>query len=315
MTQLGGPPRFDWRDAVVLESPPPRSQRRQRLAAGAAFVLAVAGVLAVVGLARVVLAVVALIALAGGARAVARRVRPHWSSILLTAGRVPELLVRTASKAVRRVPELVERLRPAALRAGAEGRVFLLAVFRFAHTGALTAATATVRALVLAHEFAVQAIVLGTAVLEERLRSADPAPRREALRLNTLGSELRRNGDPRLAAEHHRLALAIYRRLRDARAEALTLSNLALALAAAEEDAAAVEAFEQALAILRSLGYAQYEGQVAANLATLHDRCGRAEEAGVWLRVAFEKLPPGSRVYRQVEQRLCRGSRAAEATT
>lgn len=134
-------------------------------------------------------------------------------------------------------------------------------------------------------------------------------PHRQALRLNALGVQLRRDGDREQAAEQHRAALAIVRELGDRRAEALTLNNLALALVHTEGGvAAAVQDFEQALIILRELGDEEHEGQVIANLALVRRRQGRDEDAESLLNAALDKLPPESPAYRQVEEQLRRAS-------
>jgi tetratricopeptide (TPR) repeat protein len=132
--------------------------------------------------------------------------------------------------------------------------------------------------------------------------------RRQALRLNERGAQLRRRGDPEQAAEQHRVALEIVRELGDPHAEALTLNSLALALAQGGADAAAVQHFEQALTVLRELGDEEHEGQVIANLGFVHGRQGRSEEAVTLLSSALDKLPPESPAYRQVEEQLSRAS-------
>ena len=73
----------------------------------------------------------------------------------------------------------------------------------------------------------------------------------QALRLNELGAQLRREAKYEEAAEQHRAALAIVRELGDRQAEALTLNNLALALVHCGGVAVAVQHFEQSLDVLR----------------------------------------------------------------
>jgi tetratricopeptide (TPR) repeat protein len=144
------------------------------------------------------------------------------------------------------------------------------------------------------------------------VRQREPAgvdPHRQARRLNSLGVQLRREGDREQAAEQHRAALAIVRELGDRRAEALTLNNLALALVHTEGGVpAAVQHFEEALVLLRTLGDEEYEGQVIANLAFVRRRQGRDEDADSLLNAALDKLPPESSAYRQVEEQLRRAS-------
>lgn len=136
-----------------------------------------------------------------------------------------------------------------------------------------------------------------------------PAGRsRQALELNELGAQLRREGDPEQAAEQHRVALGIVRDLGDPQAEALTLNNLGLALAHAGAEEAAVRHLEQAVDVLRELGDEEHEGRVIANLGLVHRRQGHDEEAVSLLHAALDKLPPESSAYRQVEQELRRAS-------
>jgi tetratricopeptide (TPR) repeat protein len=130
----------------------------------------------------------------------------------------------------------------------------------------------------------------------------------QALRLNELGAQLRREGKFEEAAEQHRAALAILRELGDRQAEALTLNNLALALVHSGGVVVAVQHFEQALDVLRELGDEEHEGRVIANLAVVRRRQGRDEDAESLLHAALDKLPPESSAYRQVEEQLRRAS-------
>jgi len=134
-----------------------------------------------------------------------------------------------------------------------------------------------------------------------------PDRQQEALRLNELGAQLRRQGKHELAAQQHRAALAIVRSLGDRHDEALTLNNLALALAHAG-DATALQHFEQSLVVLRELGDEEHEGRVIANLGFVHRRLGRNEEAENLLRAALDKLPAESSAYRRVEEQLRQAS-------
>jgi tetratricopeptide (TPR) repeat protein len=129
---------------------------------------------------------------------------------------------------------------------------------------------------------------------------------REALRLNALGAQLRREGVYREAADQHRAALAIFREIGDQRAEALTLNNLALALSRSGEEEAAVELFEESAAILHALGDQQHEGQVIANLGLAYRHHGRSDQSADALKAALTKLNPGSTAYFKIEQELRR---------
>jgi hypothetical protein len=123
---------------------------------------------------------------------------------------------------------------------------------------------------------------------------------REALRANSAGTQLRRDGAYSEAAEQHRHALALYRELGNRRSEALTLNNLALALDRAG-DPGALDLFEEAAAILAELGEQQQEGEVIANLALAFRRRGSAERSAEVLEIALGKLNPESQAYRKVE--------------
>ena len=133
-------------------------------------------------------------------------------------------------------------------------------------------------------------------------------PHRRARRLNALGAQLRRDGDYAQAAEQHRQALAILRELDDRRAEALTLNNLALALVHTGGVSVAVEHFEQALVLLRELEDREHEGQVIANLGFVRHRQGRDDDAESLFNAALDRLPPESSAYRRVEEQLRRAS-------
>lgn len=125
--------------------------------------------------------------------------------------------------------------------------------------------------------------------------------RREALRLNGAGTQLRRDGAYLEAAEQHRLALALFQGLGDRRSEALTLNTLALALDRAG-DPAALDLFEEAATILGELGEQEQEGQVIANLALAFRRRGREDRSDEALEAALGKLDPASQAYRRVEE-------------
>jgi tetratricopeptide (TPR) repeat protein len=138
------------------------------------------------------------------------------------------------------------------------------------------------------------------------LARTQPGGSDQALRLNELGAQLRRRGEPEQAAEQHRVALEIARDLGDEEAEALTLNSLALALAEGGAEEEAVQHLEQARVVLHKLGDDEHEGQVIANLGLVHQRQGHEEEAVNLLHEALDKLPPESSAYRRIEQELVR---------
>ena len=130
--------------------------------------------------------------------------------------------------------------------------------------------------------------------------------RRQGVRANTLGVQLRREGDFAAAAEQHQLALELFRGIGDRRAEALTVNTLALSLERTG-DPRAIELFEEAATILGELGDEESEGQVIANLALALRRRGKEQESDEALEMALTKLEPQSNAYRKAE-RLRRAS-------
>jgi tetratricopeptide (TPR) repeat protein len=139
-------------------------------------------------------------------------------------------------------------------------------------------------------------------------RAARFDPKREAIRLNAIGTQLRRSGRYDEAVEDHRQALEILRALGDRRGVALTQSNLALALSHAGDDVWAVGLFEEAVATLRELGDEEREAQIMANLGVTHRRHGRPEEGDNVLELALSKLSPASSAYQAIEAELRRAS-------
>ncbi|HEY7398005.1 MAG TPA: tetratricopeptide repeat protein [Gaiellaceae bacterium] len=129
-----------------------------------------------------------------------------------------------------------------------------------------------------------------------------------AVELNARGAKLRTEGRPDQAAEQHRQALAIFRRLGDRKGEAPTLNSLALALEAAGDTDAAVERFEQAITILHNDGDELHEGRVIANLGFTMLRHGEDDQARRLLETALDKLDPESRTAQQVVEQLRRAS-------
>jgi hypothetical protein len=131
---------------------------------------------------------------------------------------------------------------------------------------------------------------------------------KRAVQLNAEGAQLRSEGRAEEAAERHRQALAIFRRLGDRRAEAPTLNSLALALDATGDTEAAIERFEQALSILHDLHDEKHEGKVIANLGFTILRHGDDDRARGLLESALDKLDPESRAAQQVVEQLRRAS-------
>ena len=139
-------------------------------------------------------------------------------------------------------------------------------------------------------------------------RTALLNPQREAIRLNTTGTQQRRSGRYEEAVEYHRRALEILRALGDRRGVALTQSNLALALSRAGDDAWAIGLFEEAAATLNELGDEEQEARIMANLGVAHRRHGRPEEGDNVLELALSKLNPASSAYQAIEAELRRAS-------
>ncbi len=213
--------------------------------------------------------------------------------------------------------ELPRRLEQLGNRAGVSSRRGFAS---FAVNGAATSRRARValghggrRSESILQKLVADALIAGRAgartLSELSARTSNPPARqRQAVRLNTLGAQLRRQGEHERAADQHRAALAIVRDLGDEHTEALTLNNLALAVVHTDGIAAAVEHFEQALVVLRHLGDEEHEGRVIANLGFIHRSHGSSEEADGLLHAALDKLPTDSRAYRKVEEQLRRAS-------
>jgi Tfp pilus assembly protein PilF len=258
-----------------------RERLRRRVLALTGLWLLLAGLLTALSLVVVVLAASALMLVAGIAAGGLRRLRRYDTRRgLRTALGFTGQVVRTC---LQRIGGLGGRLR----RLGAHAK------------GRATAAPGRTSVLL---DRGGQAYARGV------YRVLALGRRREALRLNEHGAQLRREGSPEEAAAQHRVALAIVRDLGDQHAEAMTLNNLGLALAQGGAEAAAVQHLEQAVTVLRELGEEEREGQVIANLGFVHRRQGHDEEAASLLHEALDKLPPESSAYRQVEQQLTRAS-------
>jgi tetratricopeptide (TPR) repeat protein len=139
-------------------------------------------------------------------------------------------------------------------------------------------------------------------------RAARLDPKREAIRLNALGTQHRRSGRYDEAVETHRQALEILLALGDRRDVALTQSNLALALSHAGDDGWAVGLFEEAAATLGELGDEEGEARIMANLGVTHRRHGRRDAGDNVLELALSKLSPDSSAYQAIEAELRRAS-------
>jgi tetratricopeptide (TPR) repeat protein len=249
--------------------------------------------LSLVGVALVASAVLLLVVLAIGGVALLRRLRIKerlWTLLVSAAHAVRKLGQRLDVRIRRRVKRLGVRARQIAAAAPGRANAFRASALR-------------------GYAVAVSWLRIGTSRLVSATRSVGPVlRRRQALQLNELGAQLRRQGDYEQAAKQHRVALAIVRDLGDDQAEALTLNNLALALAQGGAQAEAVQHLEQALVILHKLGDQEHEWRVLANLGIVHRRQGHSEQAVNLLHEALDRLPPESSAYRQVEQELRRAS-------
>jgi len=133
-------------------------------------------------------------------------------------------------------------------------------------------------------------------------------PTREAINLNALGTQQRREGRYDAAVESHRQALELLRSIDDRRGVALTKSNLALALSHAGDDGWAIGLLEEAAATLRDLGDEECEARIMANLGAAHRRHGRPKEGADVLELALSKLSPASSAYEAIEAELKRAS-------
>jgi tetratricopeptide (TPR) repeat protein len=282
---------------------PEGARARRRAAATSAMGVAILAMLVAVGLAGVVLVIVAMVAAGAGLLSAGAFLRRHGgrlrslSAQLGTRGSTTARRVlaaagiwsrRTAAWAVpvarRAASETSAHIRSAQGRASSAGRSLLTATAKSAAEARSAAGSARDRAR-------------ASVVVDQR---------RQAVRANTLGVQLRREGDFAAAAEQHQRALALFRNVGDRRAEALTLNTLALALERSG-DPRAIELFEDAATILGELGDEESEGQVIANLALAFRRRGQQEESDEALEAALTKLEPQSNAYRKAE-RLRRAS-------
>lgn len=299
---------------------------RQRLAVGTCLALLLAGLLAAVGLAIVVVASCVLFAGTVAAAAAVRALRRHGGRLSSSARRfashVHRTLARHGSRAhhhAKRVPpflaESAARAEAATVRARREhGGHLSSSARRFASHAHRTLARHGSR--VRHHAKRVPGfLVEGAARAEAAMRQVQlSAPRhpidvqRQALRLNAAGTNERRRGAYAEAVDLHTRALVLLRDVHDPHAVALTQNNLALALSHVGDDPSAISLFEQAAGTLRALGDKENEGKIMANLALAHRRHGRTDESANVLRLALTKLERDSSAYALVEAELRRAS-------
>ena len=264
---------------------------RRRSAAIAAFAVAFCGFLLAIGLAVVLLVLLAGIVVwvgVAGIHALWPRLRTLGGNGIAFAR---DGLRATCSRLVALWRRLPSAARMALVKVRARGggivRVAAVSGCRVGYSVGQTARATTIR-------FAP--------------RAASLVPRREAIRLNATGTQLRRSGRYDEAVECHRQALEILQALGDRRGVALTQSNLALALSHAGDDDWAIGLFEEAAGTLGELGDEEHEAQIMANLGVTHRRHGRRKEGDNVLELALSKLSPASSAYRAIESELRRAS-------
>lgn len=301
---------------------------RQRLAAGTAVALFLAGLLAAVGLAIVVVAACVLFVAAVGAIAAFRSLRRHRAHLSASARtfasgvqrtvapralrarqqaqRVPGLLAGTASNMQRGLAPRASRAREHAQRVPG----LLAGTASDVQRGlAPRASRAREHAQRVPGLLAVTAERAAAGV--RQIQHPPPRPidlQRQALRLNSEGTNHRRRGAYAEAVDLHSRALVLLGDVDDPHALALTQNNLALALSHVGDDRRAISLFEQAAAKLDELGDRENEGKIMANLALAHRRHGRADESENVLRLALTKLERDSSAYELVEAQLRQAS-------
>jgi tetratricopeptide (TPR) repeat protein len=282
---------------------PEGARARRRAAATSAMSVSVLAMLVAVGLAGVALVVVAMVATASCLLVAAALFRRHGGRLrglsALLRARGAEITRRTIRAAGDSSTRAAAWSGPVLRRA----RFETSARVRTAHLGVSAATRSLVSATAAS---AAEARGAATSARDRARASVVVDQRRRAVRANTLGVQLRREGDSAAAAEQHQLALELFRAIGDRRAEALTLNTLALALERTG-DPRAIELFEEAATILGELGDEESEGQVIANLALAFRRRGKEQESDEALETALAKLEPQSNAYRKAE-RLRRAS-------
>jgi tetratricopeptide (TPR) repeat protein len=313
--------------SLVREDSADGDRIRRRVAAMGAVALVVCGFLFAIGLGLLALAFLAGLALTI-VLALLIAVSPHLGSLgrgTAALGRGTAAGVGAGSRAVRAgsraagaaaVPVL-RRARGASATALTSARSQGSKLAQTTRTGTAAARSSSAGALAVARArglpAARNALESGYRTSRELARTARATasltdPQQEALRLNATGTQLRRDGRPEEAVDHHRRALDILRSLDDRRTVALTQSNLALALSQSGDDEGAIGLFEEAAATLHDLGDEEHEAQIMANLGIAHRRQGRDEEANNVLELALSKLTPASSAYRAIEEQLRRAS-------
>jgi tetratricopeptide (TPR) repeat protein len=265
---------------------------RQRLAVGTCLALFLAGLLAAIGMAVVVLALCLLFTGVLAAAAAVRAGRQHRDQLSSAArsfaSNVHRGLARAGASAQRHAKRSSSVLAETAQRAGASAQQHAK------------------RSRVFLAEAAQQA-----AAGVRQVQFSPPRPidvQREALRLNAAGTNERRRGAYTDAVDLHTRALLLLRDVDNPHAVALTQNNLALALSHVGDDPDAISLFEQAAATLHTLGDNENEGKIMANLALAHRRHGRTLESADVLRLALTKLERHSSAYELVEAELRRAS-------
>jgi tetratricopeptide (TPR) repeat protein len=287
---------------------------RQRLAVGTCLALFLAGLLAAVGLAVVVVAFGLLFAAAVALTAAVRALRRHRHRI----SRAARGFATAAMRAVRRygdgMSSAASSFATASVRTGRRhGERISTATRRRAPEVQRALAQHGSRAR--QHAERVPGILAHSAERAaagiRQIQVSPPRPidlQREAFRLNAAGTNRRRDGEYAEAVELHTRALVLLRDVENPHAVALTQNNLALALSHVGDDRSAISLFEQAAATLDALGDKENEGKIMTNLALAHRRHGRADESADVLRLALTKLERDSSVYELVEAELRRAS-------
>jgi tetratricopeptide (TPR) repeat protein len=266
--------------SLARESSTEGARLRRRIAVIGAMSLLVCGFLASIGLGVIVLAFVVGVVISAGAVAFAA----VW----------PDLRAR--------LHEPTARLRSRAHTS----RTVVGPLWRRARRWSLTAFSSARSRVAEVRQDLVQSA--RSTAIRFAPRPARHEPQRDALRLNAVGTQHRRDGRYDDAVECHRQALEILRELGDRRGVALTQSNLALALSRSGDDEWAIGLFEEAAATLHDLGDEEREAQIMANLGLAHRRHGRLEEGENVLELALAKLSPESSAYHQIEAELRRAS-------
>jgi tetratricopeptide (TPR) repeat protein len=272
---------------------------RQRLAVGTCLALFLAGLLAAVGLAIVVVAACVLFAGAVAVAATGRALRQHHDRLSAAARSFASDMRRAVAPRASRARQHARRV-PGLLAETASD---------LQRTVAPHATRAREQAQRLPGVLAQTADRAATGVRQIQLSPPRPIDlKRQALRLNAEGTNCRRRGAYAEAVDLHTRALLLLRDVDDPHALALTQNNLALALSHVGDDRESISLFELAAATLDALGDKENEGKIMANLALAHRRHGRADESENVLRLALTKLERDSSAYELVEAQLRRAS-------